>query len=248
MDPDDERQHKADYRRALREARADTPFGIAGIPIADAIGARRRRRRSAARALRGGVGTTAAASASGSPSTTCWSNERAERHRRRVRAREDPRHREGPEVGRAAVARTTTRSARKRLCVDTGYYETFNRDNVTLVDVAQRRRSSAITADGRARRAAASYEVDAIVFATGFDAMTGALLEIDIRGRDGARCSDKWEDGPRTYLGLTVAGFPNLFMVTGPGSPGVKSHMIRLDRAARRLDHLALHAAGCRGR
>jgi cyclohexanone monooxygenase len=68
--------------------------------------------------------------------------------------------------------------------------------------------------------------VDDLVFATGFDAMTGALLNIDIRGREGGRLQDAWAEGPRTYLGLTVAGFPNLFMITGPGSPSVLSNMI----------------------
>jgi len=76
------------------------------------------------------------------------------------------------------------------------------------------------TSDGR------SFELDVLVFATGFDAMTGAMKEIDVRGKDGQSISDKWRDGPQTYLGVMVAGFPNLFMVTGPQSPGVKSQMI----------------------
>ena len=112
----------------------------------------------------------------------------------------------------------------KRLCVDTGYYATFNRDNVTLVDVRQSP-IEAITPRG-VRTREAEYAVDAIVFATGFDAMTGALLAIDIRGRAGQRIQDKWAAGPRTYLGLSIAGFPNLFMITGPGSPSVLSNMI----------------------
>jgi cation diffusion facilitator CzcD-associated flavoprotein CzcO len=112
----------------------------------------------------------------------------------------------------------------KRLCVDTGYFEIFNRDNVTLVDV----RSApieAIVARGL-RTADAVYELDVLVFATGFDAMTGALLSIDIRGRAGVSLRDAWADGPRTYLGLAAAGFPNLFIVTGPGSPSVLSNMV----------------------
>ena len=114
--------------------------------------------------------------------------------------------------------------ATKRLCVDTNYFETFNRDNVTLVDI----KSSPIeeiTPHGL-RTADAAYEFDCIVFATGFDAMTGALLNIDIRGRDGLSLREKWRDGPRSYLGLQVAGFPNLFTITGPGSPSVLSNMI----------------------
>jgi cyclohexanone monooxygenase len=114
--------------------------------------------------------------------------------------------------------------ATKRLCVDTNYFETFNRDNVTLVDV-KASPIDEITPKG-VRTADAEYELDAIIFATGFDAMTGALLAIDIIGRGGQRLSDVWEAGPRTYLGLQVAGFPNLFTVTGPGSPSVLSNMI----------------------
>ena len=112
----------------------------------------------------------------------------------------------------------------KRICVDSGYFETFNRPNVKLVDL---RRSPlvAITPAG-VRTSDAEYELDSIVFATGFDAMTGALARIAVTGRDGAALSDKWAAGPRTYLGLMTAGFPNLFLITGPGSPSVLSNMI----------------------
>jgi cyclohexanone monooxygenase len=112
----------------------------------------------------------------------------------------------------------------KRLCVDTDYWATYNRENVQIVDVS-RHPIEAITRDG-IRVNGDEYEVDAIVFATGFDAMTGALLDIDIRGRDGAGLRDKWAAGPRTYLGLAAAGFPNLFTVTGPGSPSVLTNML----------------------
>ena len=112
----------------------------------------------------------------------------------------------------------------KRLCVDTGYFETFNRDNVTLVDVS-RSPIEEITPPGL-RTSDAAFELDVIVFATGFDAMTGALSRIDIRGRSGVTLQEKWVDGPRTYLGLATAGFPNLFIVTGPGSPSVLSNML----------------------
>jgi cation diffusion facilitator CzcD-associated flavoprotein CzcO len=111
----------------------------------------------------------------------------------------------------------------KRPPIDTGYYEAYNRDNVSLVDV----RSApivAITPNGL-RTADAEYEFDIIVFATGFDAMTGSLQKIDIRGKGGQALADKWEGGPRTYLGLQVAGFPNLFTITGPGSPSVLTNM-----------------------
>lgn len=112
----------------------------------------------------------------------------------------------------------------KRPCVDIGYFETFNRDNVSLVDV----RSSPIqeiTPSGLKTRDA-EYGLDAIVFATGFDAMTGALFNIDLRSKDGELLREKWQDGPRTYLGLATAGFPNLFIITGPGSPSVLSNML----------------------
>ena len=112
----------------------------------------------------------------------------------------------------------------KRLCSDTGYYATFNRPNVTLVDVA-RSPIAEITPHGL-RTGDAAYDLDCIVFATGFDAMTGALMRIDIRGTGGMRLADKWAEGPRTYLGVATAGFPNLFIITGPGSPSVLSNMV----------------------
>jgi len=112
----------------------------------------------------------------------------------------------------------------KRICVDTHYYETFNRPNVTLVDLHDTPISQ-ITPDGL-DTSAQSYGLDAIIFATGFDAMTGTLLKIDIHGRNGATLRDSWAAGPHTYLGLMTAGMPNMFMITGPGSPSVLSNMI----------------------
>jgi cyclohexanone monooxygenase len=113
----------------------------------------------------------------------------------------------------------------KRICVDSDYYETFNRDNVTLVDVRETP-IEAITPTGVRTGDGAHHEADSIVLATGFDAMTGALLKAGIRGRSGLPLAEKWEAGPRTYLGLMSAGFPNLFMITGPGSPSVLSNMM----------------------
>ena len=112
----------------------------------------------------------------------------------------------------------------KRMCVDSGYYEAFNRDNVHLVDIS-RSGIEEITPRGL-KAAGREYELDRIVFATGFDAMTGALLRMKIRGRGGLTLKDKWTAGPRSYLGLGVAGFPNLFIITGPGSPSVLTNMI----------------------
>lgn len=112
----------------------------------------------------------------------------------------------------------------RRLCIDTNYYETFNRDNVTLVNL-QRAPIEQIEETG-VRTRQSLVELDCLVFATGYDAMTGALLSIDIRGRGGIALRDKWAEGPRTMMGLMVAGFPNLFTVTGPGSPAVLSNMV----------------------
>ncbi len=112
----------------------------------------------------------------------------------------------------------------KRLCIDIGYYETFNRPNVTLVDVSEQP-IEAITPRG-VRVAGKEYAVDALVLATGFDAMTGALTKIDIRGRDGTGLAEQWRNGPKNYLGLSIAGFPNLFTITGPGSPSVLTNML----------------------
>ena len=112
----------------------------------------------------------------------------------------------------------------KRICLDTDYYDTYNRPNVTLVDISDAPIEE-ITRTGL-RSGGRDYALDTIVFAIGFDAMTGPLLRIDIRGRDGQALKEKWADGPRTYLGLAIAGFPNLFTVTGPTSPSVLTSMI----------------------
>jgi cation diffusion facilitator CzcD-associated flavoprotein CzcO len=112
----------------------------------------------------------------------------------------------------------------KRPCLDTNYYATYNRENVTLVDV----RSTPITEITPAgiRTATDEFAVDVIVFATGFDAMTGPLLRPDITGAEDVKLRDKWAAGPRTYLGIATAGFPNLFTITGPGSPSVLVNML----------------------
>jgi cyclohexanone monooxygenase len=112
----------------------------------------------------------------------------------------------------------------KRICVDTNYYETFNRENVMLVDI--RTDPIARMTPRGLRTQSAEYVLDVLVLAIGFDAMTGALLRVDITGRGGRRLWDHWKDGPRTYLGLSIAGFPNLFVITGPGSPSVFANMV----------------------
>jgi cyclohexanone monooxygenase len=142
----------------------------------------------------------------------------AEFFRRKIRERV-----EDPAVAEALMPRSHPWGT-KRPCVDTGYYETFNREHVRLVDLRSEPLEE-VVADG-VRTRERTYPVDIIVFATGFDAMTGALNAIDIRGRDGVALREVWAGGPRTYLGIGLAGFPNLFLVTGPGSPSVFSNMV----------------------
>ncbi|MDG2333767.1 MAG: NAD(P)/FAD-dependent oxidoreductase [Myxococcota bacterium] len=112
----------------------------------------------------------------------------------------------------------------KRLCLDTGYFQTFNRPNVDLVDISQQG-IDRITPTG-IQCGAEEHEVNILILATGFDAMTGTLLAMDIRGRNGLSLTEQWEAGPRTYLGLGVPAFPNLFTISGPGSPSVLTNMI----------------------
>ena len=112
----------------------------------------------------------------------------------------------------------------KRICIDTDYFATFNRPNVSLVDI-KTNPIQEITAHA-VRVAGNDHEIDALVMATGFDAMTGSVARIDIRGRGGQTLNQKWAEGAKTYLGLMSAGFPNLFIITGPGSPSVLSNMI----------------------
>jgi cation diffusion facilitator CzcD-associated flavoprotein CzcO/acetyl esterase/lipase len=111
----------------------------------------------------------------------------------------------------------------KRPCLDTDYYATYNLPHVRLVNI-RKHPIREITESG-IDTADESFRVDVIVFATGFDAMTGAITAVDIRGRNGLALNEKWANGPQTYLGLTTAGFPNLFLIAGPGSPSVLSNM-----------------------
>ena len=220
LDPDLERRHKSEYA-ARRRAAFDTPFGIAGHPpptqSALEVSPEERQRTFETKWAEGGsisflysytdLLTNLEANATAS-----------EFVRQKIRGIvRDP-------VVAELLAPNDHPIGTKRLCLDTNYYETYNRDNVTLVN-ARRTPIQEITPTGL-RTQEAEFAFDAIVFATGFDAMTGALAEIDIRLRSGATLREKWSSGPRTYLGLMVAGFPNLFLITGPGSPGVKSQMI----------------------
>ncbi len=218
LDPDYERRVKvayAEFRRQARESRVGFVTERSG-DSALAVPAAEREREFEKRWNRGGLGFSAAY-------TDLLTNQEAndtaaDFFRAKIRA----------VVRDPAIADllcpTSYPLGTKRLCVDTDYYKTFNRDNVTLVDV-RARPIEAITPRG-VRTGGVEYAVDDLVFATGFDAMTGALLNVDIRGRGGRRLAFEWADGPRTYLGLTVEGFPNLFTITGPGSPSVLSNMI----------------------
>ncbi|MCG8404293.1 MAG: cyclohexanone monooxygenase, partial [Phycisphaerales bacterium] len=128
-----------------------------------------------------------------------------------------------PETAEALMPRSYP-FATKRPCIDTDYYETYNRDNVQLVDL--HKTPIVEITDTGIKTSAGEEAFDAIVFATGFDAMTGALTAVDIQGKNGVSLKDKWAHGPHTYLGLAVAGFPNLFTITGPSSPSVLSNML----------------------
>ena len=112
----------------------------------------------------------------------------------------------------------------KRACLDTGYYEMFNEAHVELVDLLKTPIEK-ITKNG-VQTSDRAFEFDAIVFATGFDAMTGGIVNVDVRGVGAVQLAEKWQAGPRAYLGLATHGFPNLFMITGPGSPSVMSNMM----------------------
>ncbi|WP_340586984.1 NAD(P)/FAD-dependent oxidoreductase [Erythrobacter alti] len=129
----------------------------------------------------------------------------------------------------------------KRLCIDNGYFEMYNRDNVSLVDV----KASPITefTETGLKTADAEYDLDVVVMATGFDAVTGALTRIDVQGVDGLKLRDKWQDGPTSYFGFMVAGFPNMFMIHGPLTPAALAQMItagewQVDYAAGVIDDM----------
>ncbi|POY00945.1 steroid monooxygenase [Mycobacterium kansasii] len=143
-----------------------------------------------------------------------------------------------------ALCPTTYPVGAKRLCLDTNYYATFNLPHVRLVNLQDQPLVS-VTETGIAT-AGESFEFDAIVFATGFDAITGAVAAVDIVGRDGLALKDKWRHGPSTYLGLMTEGFPNLFLIAGPHSPSVLSNMAvsieqHLDFVADALTYLRAH-------
>ena len=220
MNPDQETAHKAEYHERRRAA-FGTPFGIAGYPPPQksALEASEEERLRAYEAKWMEGGSISFLYSFNDLLLSKEANETASEFvRRKIRATvRDPRTAE-------LLCPNDHPIGTKRLILDTDYYETYNRDNVTLVDI-RNKPIREITPTGLST-ADAEYQLDAIVFATGFDAMTGAMKEIDIHTDAGMSIQQKWEHGPRTYLGIMIAGFPNLFMITGPQSPGVKSQMI----------------------
>ena len=129
----------------------------------------------------------------------------------------------------------------KRICVDTGYFETYNLKHVSLVDI-RATPIEEVVPEG-IRTTDKTYELDVIIFATGYDAVTGAILQVDVRGRSGQTLQDKWSQGPRCHLGLMSSGFPNLFFVTGPGSPSITTNVVvsieqHVDWIARCIEHM----------
>jgi len=221
MPPEKDRSHKAEYT-SRRLAAYETPFGIAGYPppaksALDATAEERQRAYEAKWAEGGSISFLYAY-------TDLLVNKEAndtasEFVRNKIRGIvKDPKTAE-------LLAPKDHPIGTKRLCLDTNYYETYNRDNVSLVDVRSDPIAE-ITEHGVRTRDTEYGPFDALIFATGFDAMTGALLDIDITVENGQTLRDTWTGGPTTYLGLMVAGFPNMFIITGPGSPSVKTQMI----------------------
>ncbi len=218
MDPEFERAWKADYREWRRKGRES----MAGIPYprseASVLEASEEERRATFEAAWGAGGFRFLFGTYGDLVVTEEANAFVADF---VRSKIDE---IVHDPGVAAMLRPTTYPlGTKRLPLDTDYYQTFNRENVTLVDL---RATPIVSFTSRGiRTTAREYELDMVVYATGFDALTGPLFAMDIRGRGGTRLKDKWAEGPRTYLGLGTSGFPNLFTITGPGSPSVLSNM-----------------------
>jgi cyclohexanone monooxygenase len=221
MDPENEAKHKAEYPQRRADA-VNTPFAIAGYPppTKSALEVSQEERNAIyAQKWQEGGSISFLYSYTDLLTNKAANDTAADFVRNKIRQTvKDPETAE-------ALCPNDHPIGTKRLILDTNYYQTYNLPHVKLVNI----RTNPIeeitewgikTSDGRA------YEIDAIVFATGFDAMTGAMKEIDVKGKGGLSIMEKWKDGPQTYMGVMVAGFPNMFMITGPQSPGVKSQMI----------------------
>jgi cyclohexanone monooxygenase len=221
MDPEKEAKHKAEYPQRRADA-VNTPFAIAGYPpptkSALEVSEEERNATYAGKWQEGG-------SISFLYSYTDLLTNKAANDTASDFVRNKIRQTVKDAETAEALCPNNHPIGTKRLILDTNYYQTYNLPHVKLVNIRKNPIEEIMqwgikTSDGKA------YEVDAIVFATGFDAMTGAMKEIDIKGKAGLSINEKWNDGPQTYLGVMVAGFPNMFMITGPQSPGVKSQMI----------------------
>ncbi|MCA8928335.1 MAG: NAD(P)/FAD-dependent oxidoreductase [Alphaproteobacteria bacterium] len=221
MDKAKEAEHKATYRQR-RDAAWDTPFGIAGYPpptqSALDVPKAERDRLYEAKWQEGGSISFLYTFTDLLTSDEANATARDFVHDKIRSIVTDP------ETAELLCAKDHPMGT-KRLVLDTGYYETYNLPHVHLVNVREAPIVS-LTEKGLRLEDGREFELDAIVFATGFDAMTGALKEIDIQTSDGRTLNKDWEAGPYTMLGIMCAGFPNMFMITGPGSPGVKSQMI----------------------
>lgn len=220
LDPEKERKHKEEYRER-RLAAYNTPFGIAGYPPPDksALEATEEERRAIYEDKWQEGGSISYLFAYKDLLLNKDANDTASDFvRNKIRATVND-----PETAEL-LCPDNHPIGTKRLILDSNYYEIFNQSNVKLVDV----RSAPIQEITRSgiKTTESEYQLDAIAFATGFDAMTGAIKEIDVRVDGGTTIEEQWDGGPRTYLGLMVAGLPNMFMITGPQSPGVKSQMI----------------------
>ncbi len=237
MNPETEARHKSEYEER-RVAAYDTPFGIAGYPTPrlEALQASAEERSQQYEAKwREGGSISFLFSYTDLLTSDAANGTASDFVRGKIRQIvNDPRTAE-------LLCPDDHPIGTKRLILDTGYYETYNLPHVSLVDI-RTHPIEEITETG-VRTGKAEYPLDAIVFATGFDAMTGAMRSIDISSSSGVTLDEQWEHGPRTYLGLMVAGLPNMFMVTGPQSPGVKSQMIlsiemHVDWIAGCLEHM----------
>jgi len=221
MDPEKEAEHKADYPQRRADA-VNTPFAIAGYPpptISALEVPEEERNATYERKWQEGGSISFLYSYTDLLTNKAANDTASDFVRNKIRhIVKDPETAE-------ALCPNDHPIGTKRLILDTNYYQTYNLPHVKLVNIRKNpieeiKEWGIKTSDGKA------YEIDAIVFATGFDAMTGAMREIDIKGKGGLTINEKWKDGPQTYLGVMVAGFPNMFMITGPQSPGVKSQMI----------------------
>ena len=220
MDPEREARHKAEYPER-RAAAYGTPFGIAGYPppTRSALEATPEERDAKYEAKWAEGGSISFLYSYTDLLTNKEANDTACKFVcDKIRAIVND-----PETAKSLCPNDHPIGT-KRLVLDTGYYETYNLGHVRLVNVRNTPITS-LTPTGL-RTSEAEYELDDIVFATGFDAMTGALREVDIRTSGDRVLAEDWENGPHTALGIMCAGFPNMFMITGPGSPGVKSQMI----------------------